>query len=144
LLYGLNTVALNAINNITTGKTSSYSFIKFSLKILLIYNVTIPSIQNQSFFIEQSQKASLTRCKFQVENITITSIDIPLEAKFIVKLNTGSIKKRATFSDCSTYQAEFATVCSDSSQLTQCNQTGLNIFLNSYISQSVNISIKIF
>ena len=111
---------------------------------MLIYNVTIPSIQNQSFFIEQSQNASLTRCNFQVENVTVTSIDIPFEAKFIVKLYTGIRKKRVTFSDCSTYQAEFATVCSDSSQLTQCNTTGLNTFLNSYINGSVNLLIKLF
>ena len=136
---GLNTVTLNDITNITYGKTSSYSYIQFSLQFSLIYNETVPKIQNRSFVIEKSQQTSLTRCDFEVENVTVTSIETPLEQKFIVKLYTGSKKKRD--SDCSTDQTEFATLCSDSSQLTKCNQTGLNLFLNSYISRSVDFLI---
>jgi hypothetical protein len=111
------------------------------LQFSLIYSETVPTIQNRSFVIEKSQQRSLTRCNFEVEKVTVTSIETPLEQKFIVKLYTGSKKKRAANSDCSTDQTEFATLCSDSSQLTKCNQTGLNLFLNSYISRSVDFLI---
>jgi hypothetical protein len=111
------------------------------LQFSLIYSETVPTIQNRSFVIEKSQQRSLTRCNFEVEKVTVTSIETPLEQKFIVKLYTGSRKKRAANSDCSTDQTEFATLCSDSSQLTKCNQTGLNLFLNSYISRSVDFLI---
>ncbi len=111
------------------------------MQFSLIYSETVPTIQNRSFVIEKSQQRSLTRCNFEVEKVTVTSIETPLEQKFIVKLYTGSKKKRAANSDCSTDQTEFATLCSDSSQLTKCNQTGLNLFLNSYISRSVDFLI---
>ena len=142
LFYGLDTITLNGITNIKYGKTSSNSYIEFSLEFLLIYNVSVPTIPNRSFVIEKSQKTSLSRCYFEVENVTVVSIDTPLEQKFIVKLFTGSRKKRATNSDCSTDQRDFATLCSDSNQLTKCNQTGLNMFLNSYISRSVDFLKK--
>jgi hypothetical protein len=143
LFYGLNTVTLNNITNITYEKTGSYSNIQFSFQFSLIYNETVPTILNRSFVIEESQQKSLTRCNFKVENVTVTSIETPLEQKFIVKLYTGSRKKRAIRknSDCSTDQTEFATLCSDSSQLTKCNQPGLNLFLDSYISRSVDFLI---
>ena len=145
MVNGLKTISLNEITNITTGFINSYSYIKFSLVISLIYNITVPLIQNQSLVIQQTQKVSLSQCNsFQIATLTVTSVGLPLEKSYIVRLNTGSSKKRDTSAECSNSQSEFLEICPYTNQLTQCNKDGLTIFLNQYINQSVKFSSLIF
>ena len=126
---------MSEIKNITTGSSS----LKFSLVIILIYKVTVPLVQNQSFIIQNIQKASLSQCNFNVTNVTVTSVSSPLEKSYTVKLNTGSRKKRGTSAGCSNDEAEFLAICPSSNQLTQCNKVGLTIFLNQYINKAVKV-----
>ena len=55
-----------------------------------------------------------------------------------LRLNTASRKKRLTDSlDCKNNEQDLKAVCSNSSELSKCNQASLNIFLQKFINQMV-------
>lgn len=48
-------------------------------------------------------------------------------------------KKRQTGSKCASLKNEFTSVCKNTTDLTECNSSGLNSFLNDYTTQSVSL-----
>ena len=111
---------------------------KLVLNIILNYNSSVPKILNNTSIIEQSQQASLTKCIFSSANVTVTSITAPLTITSSVRLNTASRKKRLTDSiDCENDEQELKAICSNTSQLTKCNQASLNIFLQKFVNKMV-------
>ena len=135
---GLSKISLNTISNIITLNLDQFILINFTIDLYLSYNSTVPIIENQTQVIQQVQQKSLSQCIFN-SSVTVNSISTPLLINTNVKLNTGgSRKKRQTdSSDCDTNQQIFASVCSNTKQLTSCNQEGLENFLKIYINQTV-------
>ena len=108
----------------------------FTLQVLLTYNSTVPSSQNQSIIIKQKQEEYLKQCDTTV-SVSNISIFVPFEKSLTVTLVTVGKKKRQLPSECTNDEKEFKQACSALNDLTQCNPTLLDNFLSNFIKKSV-------
>ena len=135
-------VNLKEVVYVAAGVEANVSFMIFALKVLFIYNGSIPAVQNKRIELEKAQQDCLnSSCNFlNVVNVTIESIVAPFEKIVTISLVTSGKKKRQVVSDCTNYVNEFNQTCLK--DLTSCNQTGLITFLDKFINNSVTSFLK--
>ena len=74
-------VNLKEVVYVAAGVEANVSFMIFALKVLFIYNGSIPAVQNKRIELEKAQQDCLnSSCNFlNVVNVTIESIVAPFE-----------------------------------------------------------------
>ena len=136
---GLPTVKVENISNLVIGMQEDVPFIKFNLIMALNYNHSVPVVQNLSSVIAKAQRTSFTECIFSSADVTVLYITSPLTITWYVNLDTRISAKSSIIDNtyCTNQKTTFITACTDAMQLTKCNETSLNEFLNNYVTHVV-------
>jgi hypothetical protein len=120
-----------------TSLTLETDVIKYQFSMLLTYNCSVlQNISNQPTTLAKAESNSLKQCKNMIKeaNVTILSIELPLERLLNVTFNLNILPKVQATNSCETSQFEFENICKLSKN---CNLTLLEDYLTKYVSQRV-------